>query len=411
MERLTLSKTKRSVKGTIELTGSKSIANRALIIRALCNDEFPIHRMASANDTERMQALLKSNEEIRDTGPAGTTFRFLTAYLSLQKETQILTGTERMKKRPIGLLVDALKSLGADIKYIESEGYPPLKIGAPKEELGANNKVSIPADTSSQYISALLMIAPTLPLGLELTLVGEIVSRPYLEMTLNMMKYFGINYHWNEQTVIIPHQDYQAKPFTVEADWSAASYYYAMAAFADDLDLQLNGLFEESVQGDAVLSEMMNHFGVNTTFNEQGLRLTKSSQPSKTLFEKDFLYCPDLAQTLAVICAGTGVPGKFTGLQTLRIKETDRIHALQTELNKVGVNFFEDPNDANYFMVEGKVSYENIPSFATYEDHRMAMAMAPLAMFNPIKIEEPDVVGKSYPDFWIDLEKLDFKIE
>jgi len=355
-----------------------------------------------------MKSLLQTDADIRDAGPAGTTFRFLTAYLSLQSGTQVLTGSDRMKQRPIGLLVNALRSLGADIQYLEKEGYPPLKINGPNDSIGKNNQVSIPADTSSQYISALLLIAPTLPKGLELTLVGNIVSRPYLEMTLSLMHYFGINYEWSDQTIIIQPQEYTARPFTVEADWSAASYHYALAAFADNLDLQLDGLFEESVQGDAVLADMMAQFGVNTSFNESGVRLTKGKKAQTDVFEKDFLYCPDLAQTIAVICAGTDVEGRFTGLQTLRIKETDRIAALQNELEKVGVDFYEDPKRKDRYIVKGKVNFNNIPSFATYEDHRMAMAFAPLAMFHEINIEEPEVVGKSYPDFWKDLEKLGF---
>lgn len=410
MEKLTLSKSNKQLKGVIELAGSKSIANRALIIRALCPEDFPIHRIANARDTQLMQTLLQSEAAIRDAGPAGTTFRFLTAFLSLQPGTQILTGTERMKQRPIGILVEALRKLGADIEYVEKEGFPPLRIHAPKENMGRNNKVSIPANTSSQYLSALLMIAPTLPAGLELQLTGEIVSRPYLEMTLSLMRYFGVEHQWRDQTIIVQPQSYKARPFTVEADWSAASYHYAMAAFADEPDLQLNGLFEDSVQGDAVLAGMMTHFGLQSTFNEKGVRLTKNQKPTAGTFEKDFLYCPDLAQTLAVVCAGREVKGRFTGLQTLRIKETDRIAALNQELKKVGVNFSEDSNAKDWFIVQGKLQFKDTPTFATYEDHRMAMAFAPLAMYHEIEIEEPDVVGKSYPDFWKDLRALGFDV-
>lgn len=412
MKKLKLSKKDRRIVGEIDLAGSKSINNRALMIRALCKDHFPIHRMANAKDVSLMQDILNSSALLRDAGPAGTTFRFMTAYLSLQPGTQILTGTERMKQRPIGLLVDVLRSLGADIEYLEKEGYPPLKINGPNNEFGSFNRVSIPANTSSQYVSALLMIAPVLPNGLELTLTGEIVSRPYLEMTLSLMAYFGIRYDWiADQTIKVEHQDYQATPFTVEADWSAASYYYALGAFAEELDLQLNGLFEESVQGDAVLKTMMEHFGVQTSFNEKGVRLSKSSAKNKTLFEKDFIKCPDLAQTLAVVCAGTGIEGRFSGLQTLRIKETDRIAALQKELSKVKARFDAEDEQEAHFRVSQLATFEQTPTFATYEDHRMAMAFAPLAMFHEITIEEPEVVGKSYPDFWKDFQALGFEIE
>ena len=399
------------IQGLIDLTGSKSVSNRALIIQALCKEPFEIKRLAQANDTELMQRLLASDEVVRDTGPAGTTYRFLTAYLSLQPGTQILTGTERMKKRPIGVLVEALRKLGANIKYLENEGFPPLEIGE-SENLGLTNQLSIPASTSSQYISALLMIAPTLPRGLDLYLDGKIVSRPYIEMTLALMKHFGVDHEWEGNLIKIAPQEYEAKPFVAEADWSAASYYYAMAAIADEADLILEGLFENSVQGDAVLAEMMTHFGVHTEFIEGGIRLTKSlGTVIKEDFDWDFLRCPDLAQTLAVICAAKDVNGRFTGLETLRIKETDRIAALQNELGKVNANFVED-STPNYFIASGPASINHEPPiFATYEDHRMAMAFAPLAMLGKIRIEEPMVVIKSYPDYWEDLVKIGFVIE
>lgn len=411
----TISKPNRRIVGEITLAGSKSISNRALIIRALCEENFPIHRLANAKDTQLLDSLLKSEKIIRDAGAAGTTFRFLTAYLAMQPDTQILTGTERMKKRPIGVLVDALRKLGADIEYLEEEGYPPLQINAPRD-LGKTHRLSISAGTSSQYISALLMIAPVLPRGLELTLEGDIVSRPYIEMTLALLRYFGVQSRWDGHTIKIAPQDYQAKEFTVEADWSAASYYYALAAFADELDLQLNGLFKNSAQGDAVLSKMMEKFNIKTEFNEHGIHLTKNNNALPPVFEYNFIECPDLAQTLAVICAGLGVHGVFTGLQTLSIKETDRIAALKNELSKVQAFLsklpekFSKNSGKQYYQIEGRAMFDDTPIFATYEDHRMAMAFSPLAMFGKIQIEEPNVVEKSYPDFWQDLERLGFKV-
>ncbi|WP_353480021.1 3-phosphoshikimate 1-carboxyvinyltransferase [Haliscomenobacter sp.] len=402
-----------TLSGEITLAGSKSISNRTLIIRALCGEPFPIAHLANAKDTDLLQGLLASTEAIRDAGAAGTTFRFMTAYLSTQEGTQTLTGTERMKLRPIGVLVDALCKLGANIEYLEKEGYPPLQIGPP-DNFGINNKIQISASTSSQYISALLMIAPTLPNGLELELVGKIVSRPYIEMTLSQMAYFGVQHEWEGQFIWVAPQQYQPKPFVVEADWSAASYYYAMAAFATEVDLQLNGLFEESLQGDAVLTEIMTSLGVKTSFNPAGVHLSKTGAPLPEVFEYDFLKCPDLAQTIAVVCAGLGVIGRFTGLETLRIKETDRIAALDIELAKIGVNVIEEPLTADgkaYFRIEGKAVVPAIaPEFATYEDHRMAMAFAPLAFMGPIKIHEPEVVVKSYPDFWRDLQAIGFSV-
>ena len=405
MEILRISRSNRTVKGEIDLAGSKSINNRALIIRALCEEDFPILRMANAKDTETLQRLLASDEDVLDTGPAGTTFRFMSAFLSLQEGTQVLTGSERMKQRPIGVLVEALRTLGANIDYLENEGYPPLKIHSPNPLV--TNQLSIPASVSSQYISALLMIAPTLENGLELTLTGKIVSRPYIQMTLNLMAYFGVNHDWNENIISIKPQKYQAREFTVEADWSAASYYYAIAAFAnDDLDLQLNGLFENSVQGDAVVAEIGEQFGIKSEFNKTGVRLTKVKNHVQKDFNYNFLECPDFAQTLAVICGGLGVKGEFSGLETLKIKETDRVAALNTELAKVNVNFEELSFDT--CKVEGIAKFDSIPQFPTYEDHRMAMAFAPLGMLHEVLIEEPKVVGKSYPDYWKDLEILDF---
>lgn len=409
-------KSDRRLIGEITLAGSKSISNRALIMQALCDTDFPIHRLANAKDTQLLQSLLNSDEDLLDAGAAGTTFRFLTAYLAIQPGVQILTGTERMKQRPIKILVEALRQLGATIDYLENEGYPPLRIGEPTDD-NRTNQLRIAADTSSQYISALLMIAPVLPNGLELTLVGNMVSRPYIEMTLALMQYFGIQYSWVEDVITVPPQDYIARPFIVEADWSAASYFYAMAAFAEEVDLQLNGLFENSTQGDAALVKMMGQFGILTEFNTEGIRLHKNGNAPQPIFEYDFIECPDLAQTLAVVCAGTSVHGVFTGLETLKIKETDRIAALKNELAKVGATMaalpprFSQKNGKQYFSVEGPVTVENSPVFATYEDHRMAMAFAPLAFFGPIQIEHPGVVDKSYPDFWEDLKKLGFEVE
>ncbi|MCO6487471.1 MAG: 3-phosphoshikimate 1-carboxyvinyltransferase [Phaeodactylibacter sp.] len=405
----------RRLAGEVTLAGSKSISNRALIIRALCGESFPIHRLANARDTELLLHLLQSESRVRDAGAAGTTYRFMAAFLSRQPGVQILTGTERMKNRPVGLLVDALRQLGAEISYLEKEGYPPLRIGA-ASSFGSVSALSIAAGTSSQYISALLMIAPTLPGGLSLHLEGQVVSRPYIEMTLQLMQYFGVQHQWEGNTIRVPPQRYLPRPFRVEADWSAASYYYAMAAFADEAHIQLNGLFEDSVQGDAVLAGMMTAFGVRTSFNENGVLLSKRPFPPPPVFEWDFLRCPDLAQTLAAVCCGLGVEGRFTGLETLRIKETDRIAALQAELAKVNCRLEALPAGKapqpgrEFYVTKGKARVEGKPVFATYEDHRMAMALAPLAMMGSIGIEDPMVVAKSYPNFWEDLEKMGFDI-
>ena len=408
-------KADKNITGTIVLDSSKSISNRVLIIQALCKNAFAIHRLSTAKDTQTLFQLLSQKEEIYDAGPAGTTFRFLTAFLATQEGTQIMTGSERMKQRPIGDLVDALRRLGAHIEYIEKEGFPPLRIHSPTQ-MGASGKVNVAASTSSQFITALLLIAPTMPQGLELTLEGEIVSRSYIEMTLALMQNFGIQYEWTDNIIKVAPQQYEAKNFTVEADWSAASYYYAMAAFAENVDLQLDGLYAESTQGDSVVAKMSENFGVETVFNESGLRLRKNNQTISPLFEWDFILCPDIAQTLAVICGGVGMLGLFTGLETLKVKETDRIVALQTELAKMQVWFaalpqkFSKKNKKQFYNVDGKATCEGNVTFPTYEDHRMAMAFAPLAMLGDVIIEEPNVVEKSYPKFWEDLKKLDFEI-
>ena len=405
-----LSKPTTPLQANITLDGSKSISNRVLLIRALSGTNFPITGLATAKDTVTLNKLLANHPaEVYDVGHAGTTFRFLTAYLALQNGTQTLTGSSRMLERPIGILVEALRELGANIEYLGKEGFPPLKINAP-DKVGKQNKLKISAGTSSQYISALLMIAPTLPAGLELELDGKIVSRSYINLTLRVMAHFGAQHEWEDNVIKIAPQPYEAKSYQVEADWSAASYHYALAAFSKEVDLQLNGLQENSAQGDAAIVEMMTRFGIQTVFNENGIHLSRVGEP-KPIFEWDFIECPDIAQTLAVICGGLGVNGLFTGLETLSIKETDRIKALQDELVKVQVFFSKLParfskKPGTYYMLEGKAVVENEPQFATYQDHRMAMAFAPLACLGNIKIEEPNVVVKSYPGFWDDLKKL-----
>ena len=418
----TISKADKIIKGEITLDGSKSISNRALILRALSGQDFSIERISTSKDTRTLEKLLKEfaaqkeGETVElNTGHAGTTFRFLTGYLAAQNGTQILTGSARMKQRPIGILVEALKKLGASIEYLENEGYPPLQIGERKKAFDSN-QLTIPADTSSQYISSLLMLAPTLPNGLELTLEGKIVSVPYIQMTLKLMEEFGINHIWKSNVITILPQKYTGQDFVVEADWSAASYYFSLAILAEEVDLQLNGLFEKSTQGDSAIVKMAEQFGITSTFNEGGIHLKKSGQKPTGMFEYDFLECPDIAQTLAVICGGLGTMGLFTGLDTLSIKETDRIVALQNELQKVQVFFsklppkFSKNSNKIFHMTEGKAAVET-PTFATYEDHRMAMAFAPLALLGEIKIEEPMVVEKSYPDFWKDFEVLGFEIK
>lgn len=407
--KLELHRKDRRISGTVTLDGSKSISNRALILRALSGKDFSITGLGTSKDVSTMQTLLTSQEEVLDAGAAGTTFRFLTAYLAWSGKSCTLTGSERMKQRPIGPLVEALRTLGAQIEYLENEGYPPLQFSGGQWEQ-VTRSLTLPASVSSQYLSALLMIAPRLPMGLELNLEGELVSRPYLEMTLRMMGFFGVDHTWSGQTITVEPQAYEARPFQVEADWSAASYYYSIAALSDHCDLTLYGLHQESLQGDAAIAGFMENLGVNTEFGEGYIRLSRTSTPPKPFFEYDFINCPDLAQTVIACCGGLGVKGVFQGLQTLYIKETDRIAAMQNELKKLDVAFYQDSVQANTFVVEGQAAFRMTPEFATYEDHRMAMAMAPLAILNPIVIKDPGVVVKSYPAFWSDLESLGFEV-
>ncbi len=403
------------VKGKIQLDGSKSISNRVLIVRAICDSDFPIEHLSTSDDTTTLQTLLRSDDEVLDAGAAGTTYRFLTAFLALStSRTRILTGSERMLQRPIGPLVESLRNLGARIDYIGQAGFPPLRIHPPHLSK-AQKSLTIPASTSSQFISALLLCSPLLPGGMELRLTGELVSKPYVEMTRAIMKHFGVESEWSEQGIWVPPQEYHPRPFVVEADWSAASYYYAMVAIAREGELQLGGLFKDSLQGDAIVANMMEKLGVGTEYVNGSVRIFKTGRSPVPFFEYDFLPCPDLAQTFAVTCAALGVRGLFTGLETLRIKETDRIEALKHELARVGVLLtslparFSKKSTKRFFSLEGKASVDNVLRFKTWDDHRMAMALAPLALLGPVVIEEPGVVSKSYPAFWEDLQKIGFR--
>jgi len=416
MKNIKVSKPDKSIVGKVTLSGSKSISNRVLIIRALCEDTFHITNLSDSDDTKTLKALLKSEAYELDAHHAGTTFRFLTSLLAIRAGENLLTGSDRMQERPIRALVEAWNEMGATIAYTKNDGYPPLKIGNPGTTIKSEIKLS--ADISSQYISSLLLVAPSLPDGLKIQLVGEIVSRPYLEMTLKIMEYFGVSHHWEDQTISVAPQRYIARDYYVEADWSAASYYYIMAAMADDVDLYLSGLREESLQGDAAIVEIGNAFGLRTEFRKDQIRITKNGKSASRQFEYDFLQCPDIAQSVSTMCAGVNSMGLFSGLQTLRIKETDRIAALQNELGKVGVFLsqlpekFSKKSKKQYYMLDGTLNTgETIPQFATYNDHRMAMAFAPLAMLFPIVIKDYKVVSKSYPNFWEDLKSLGFLVE
>lgn len=393
------------IKDTINLPSSKSESNRALIINALCQPEGKLLNISSARDTQTMMRLLASTDEIADVIDAGTTMRFLTAFFSVTNQQKTLTGTPRMCERPIGILVDALREIGVEIAYQGKTGYPPHKIIGMKNQL--SDAVSIPGNVSSQYVSALLMIAPTLPNGLTINLVGDVGSKPYITMTIELMKSFGVEVDadWNENKLTTKPQKYTPTEYSIESDWSGASYWYSVVALAFDktTEIQLNGLKQNSLQGDSKIVEIMEQLGVKSEFNDTGVKLTKI--PRKGNFSYDFTSCPDLVQTVAVVCALEGVEATFTGIESLKIKETDRVLALQNELQKLGVDFIEIEKNTKYKIAKHTITPPDVP-FETYDDHRMAMAFAPISMQMNIVIKEPSVVVKSYPSFWDDFAKV-----
>ena len=407
----TITKEDKILKGEITLPSSKSISNRILIINSLSYSPYEIENLSDSDDTKVMEAVLNANTYHFDIGHAGTAMRFLTAFLSKIAGEWTITGSERMRQRPIGILVDALRKLGASIEYTENEGFPPLKI------LGTSLKggiLELDGSISSQYISALLMVAPTIPGGLTLKLLNQVTSKPYIELTLNLMKQFGIRHSWNGNEIRINEQTYNPVKFSVEADWSGASYWYAMAALSSECDLLLKGLRLQSLQGDAAQSVWFeNYFGVHSKQEGNDIRLTKKEVPELKLLELDFIENPDIAQTFAVLAVCQKIPFHFKGLTTLKIKETDRIQALQTELAKLGAMLTEPAEGELAWDGTFDQSLVNRPAvIETYHDHRMALAFAPAAVVNPvIVINDPDVITKSYPAYWEDLKKVGFRIE
>jgi len=405
-----------SIKGTIKLPSSKSESNRVLIIQSLCKDKFEITNLSEAQDSKSLKEVLEKEKQYTmgevtyNIGAAGTTMRFLTALFANKPGTRILTGSERMKKRPIKILVDSLRQIGADIEYLGDEGCPPLKIKG-KELMGG--EIAIDGSVSSQYISALLMIAPMLPKGLILNFMGEVASRPYINMTLKIMEHYGVGGIWHDESISVSPQNYFIKDepkHTVEADWSAASYWYAIVAMSKDAEIILEGLKKESMQGDNVLFDLYNFFGVKTEFISNGVKLTKFEYKPER-FGFDFNDSPDISQTVAVTAAALNIPCHCKGLHTLKIKETDRALALKKELGKIGVDLEIISDDAAHVHPENRLQNAT-PVFATYDDHRMAMAFATLACIYPsVKIEHPEVVKKSYPAFWNDLKSVGFKVE
>ena len=392
---------------TIYLNSSKSESNRLLIIKALSEKEITIKNLSKANDSVLLKNLLESeNLVVWDAQDAGTSFRFLTSFLAIKKEHVVLSGTERMKQRPVKVLVDALNKIGAEILYLENEGFPPIYVKGKINQV--KNKLDIPGDISSQYISSLLLIAPLLEKGIEINIEEPFYSRPYVNMTLNLMNSFGIKSEVKGNKISIKNQEFSSGSYIVESDWSAASYWYSILSISDNINnLYLKGLKKKSNQGDSVISELMKSFGVNTQYKEDGIVLTKIKFDTEKI-ELDFRDCPDLTQTILVVAAYHKIKLKVSGVESLKIKETDRLLAMKNELKKIGCDFYEE---GNYWILEKRSrEIDDELSIDTYKDHRMAMAFAPLASKKSIIINDPDVVVKSYPTYWEDLKKVGFII-
>ena len=394
-----------NLKAEISITGSKSETNRLLLLQALFSN-ISLANTSNSDDSEVMQKALKGNGEIVDIHHAGTAMRFLTAYFAVNEGREVvLTGSPRMKERPIKVLVEALQQLGAQISYENEEGYPPIRITGQKIK---KNKVSIPANVSSQYISALLLVAPKLQNGIEITLVGEITSVPYIKMTLALLTEIGVetSFEGNTLTVKPLTTNLKLKTLTVESDWSSASYFFSLVALSNEATVSLSSYKKNSLQGDSALVEIYSKMGVETHFEENKITLVKQPNFILETLTLDLNNTPDIAQTIVVTCLGLGIGCHLTGLHTLKIKETDRLEALRIEMTKLGANI-SVTNDSLTLEPATKIN-PNV-KIATYNDHRMAMAFAPLALKVPIIIENAEVVSKSYPDFWVDMARLGFQ--
>lgn len=404
------------IDASINLPSSKSISNRSLIINALSKSKITPNNLSDCDDTNVIIKALKDMPKAIDVGGAGTAMRFMTAFLSVTAGEHIITGSERMKHRPIGVLVSALRSLGASITYEGEEGFPPLCIQGQRLKGG---HLDIAGNVSSQYISALLMVGPIFEEGLELRLIGNIVSRPYIDLTLHIMHEYGVRVEWTDvDTITVPAQDYQADNYYIENDWTASNYWYEILALhkGTEAKLTLPGLRDGSRQGDSSVRYIFSLLGIKTAFVNNGdgdqsaVKLSKHACMLKRL-EYDFINQPDLAQTFIALCPLLNMPFHFTGLASLKIKETDRIMAMKTEMRKLGY-VLHDKNDAELYWDGERCEAENDPVIETYEDHRMAMAFAPLALkLGKITINDPLVVTKSYPHFWEDLKSVGFRIE
>ncbi|MEC8273900.1 MAG: 3-phosphoshikimate 1-carboxyvinyltransferase [Bacteroidota bacterium] len=399
-----ISHTSKSINADLILPPSKSISNRALIIQALCQSKPLLSNLSKSSDTQSLIEALETTSKTIDIGDAGTSMRFLTAYLSLQKGNYILTGSDRMKERPIRHLVEALNSIGADINYLEKDGFPPLAINGKTLEGG---KVDVSTSLSSQFVSALLLIAPTLKKGLSLSLKGDLLSKPYIKMTLNIMRYFGVQSSWTNNTIQIKAQNYKNNDLNIEADWSALAFILQGVSIAKSAQVSITGLSKDSWQGDSNVLSLFEKFGLQYEFKDNKLYIKKLNKDLNGDYNVNLIDTPDLAQAYCCTLSALSKSVKINGLNNLKLKESHRLKALNIELNKIGQQsrYYDDT-----IQLESSILHSPIESFDSHNDHRTAMCLAPFALLFDIKIKNVEVVNKSYPNYWEDLKKMGFTI-
>ena len=397
------------ITGIIQLVSSKSESNRALIIQALCDETITINNLSTSDDTNTLKLLLDSynKKNVLDAHHAGTTYRFLVAFLSCQIGEWTLTGSERMKERPIKVLVETLRKNGANINYLEKEGYPPLLIKGANLDL---SNIQIDGSISSQYISALLLLGPSMAKATKFSFIDRIISKPYINMTLAIMDHFGAKTKWENGSILIEKTPYKANRLSIESDWSAASYWYQIVSLNRDSSIDLEGLKKQSFQGDSEVANIFEQLAVETTYKDNSITISKNNSATLKKIELNLNNTPDLAQTIICTCAGLGIEATISGLETLVIKETNRLEALKKELQKFNIDLQIIENHTLYLKGKQKIT-NPISCIHTYNDHRMAMAFAPLCLaVGPFSINHPEVVSKSYPNYWKDLESVGFKI-
>ena len=408
MSSVKISHPTKKISTRIRIPGSKSESNRALILNALSGGQLQLQNLSTARDTQRLIQLLGSDEKNTNVLDAGTSMRFLAAYYCATNQHKIFTGTERMQQRPSAPLITALQEMGFDIRYLGQEGYPPVEI-VPVNMDRIDNETSIAGDISSQFITALLLIGAFLPRGIKINFTTELASKPYVEMTLKILEHFGVKHTWADNSITILSTRLLAQQYEVGADWSSASYWYAIAFLADEAEILLEGLRDDWRQGDRVIADWMKRFGVTTEFTGEGALLRKVQTEYPRIIKINFKDNPDLAQTFAALFAAGGVCGTFSGIESLKIKETDRIAAIKAELGKMNIHF-DYSEMYEFYQLKGAFQLPLTP-IKTYHDHRMAMSFAPLGLLGTVEIEEPEVVNKSYPEFWSDLIKAGFIIQ